>query len=125
MHVLSIVNCLHIIATEQIPYHILTVCDPRIATLLSWDTIDELHDSDQFPILIETYTAISQEINLVCWNLKQANGKVFTENLAQDFDPITGCNIDELVSAFTKKLFAAAEKHIGRRKTLNKKKVVP
>lgn len=61
----------------------LTICDPKIAPNLQWETLPTLYGSDHFPIKIQNCLQNNEKSipNKSKWDLKNANWDLFEETL--------------------------------------------
>lgn len=95
----------------------LTLADPRTATLLEWEPLETLYDSDHFPIKIDINIPINQDIecNNKTWNLKAADWNKFQELVDSQLGklkPMTN-NINKAATDFTNVIQNAAIEAVG------------
>jgi hypothetical protein len=58
----------------------LTLVTNNLANVFNWYVLDNLHDSDHFPIITEC-ECFSEDLDRPRWKIKQANWEFFQENL--------------------------------------------
>lgn len=94
----------------------LTFCDATLGPFLSWDTDEELYDSDHVPIHITNFHTRSktQPTTHPKFNYKKANWEQFYNLIQSELNPVANpfTDIDLAVQNFTKLLHKAAYKNI-------------
>lgn len=103
----------------------LSLCDPPLSPLLTWDVLPHLFDSDHFPIIIINEPK-SNPNPIERWKLKNANWSQFqelVENNLCDLEP--NLDIDHEINIFTQVISQSATKCIGTTNQNNKRLPVP
>lgn len=105
----------------------LTICDPRIAPNIHWDTTNSLYGSDHYPLIITNLLKQKPiSTNNKRWKLKTANWQTFTEEMDKYQLPLTNnTQIDHIIEHFTDAINQAAEKSIEKYSNTPKKRQVP
>jgi ribonuclease HI len=105
----------------------LSFTTPENATTYTWEPLDDLHDSDHYPIKIETHpeqTIIHQTTQQ--WNFKRANWTEYQNYIDQNCYPILEYTDPETqVQQFTKIMIDAAELNIGYTQQRHRHNPVP
>lgn len=98
---------------------------------LNWQVIENLYNSDHFPILINFQNQNSNEfLHEPTWKFKKANWEEFTKTLERKIDflntPSENYNqIDKLISNFTNAIIESADLSIPKTSNKSHKKQVP
>ncbi|XP_072403009.1 uncharacterized protein [Diabrotica undecimpunctata] len=103
----------------------LSICDPKSAPKLSWQTADDLHDSNHFPIIIRdnTYDQVSVRSY---WRFNKANWPEFSKKSESLICKLPNSNnIDDSIKLFSDAIIKAALTHIGKTTISSRHKVVP
>lgn len=103
----------------------LSICDPTLSQLLTWDVLPHPYDSDHSPIIITNEPKINPNPT-VRWKLKNANWAQFknsVENNLSDFEP--NADVNQVIDSFTQILTQSANKYIGTAKQNSKHSPVP
>lgn len=110
----------------------LSIASATITEKLDWQVLDDLHDSDHYPILIQVNTnseATNQNNNNILknWNFKKANWELYRTELKNKTTSLEEPtidkkqNINQLCEDFNQLLFNTANLAIPRFKTKEKK----
>lgn len=97
----------------------LTLCSSNICQNYSWKTLEELYDSDHFPIIIDKISSKQDNIQpLERWKINdKTNWSLYQEEieekLQQAMEIIQDGNIDTTLEKFENILINSAKKHIG------------
>lgn len=105
----------------------LSFCSPTIASSATWEVLDDLCDSDHFPIKIIADTDGNHSISIPDrWNLKTTNWQAYSDDIAREVrDLVLPENIDEAVTKVNSIILDAATIHIGKITASSKNKAVP
>lgn len=104
----------------------LTICEPKIAPNLQWDTEIQLYGSDHFPLIINNLTKHKTVPNITKkWKISHANWEIYAEELNKLQINLKEKNIDDTIAILTQKINEASEKAIPQTKTNRIRKHVP
>lgn len=99
----------------------LSLANSKTAPTLSWEVIEDLHDSDHFPICINILNTPSRSEKLplyLKWNVKNANWSVFTQEVERLIAeiPQIQCNdnINIIVENYTTAIIKSAESTVKK-----------
>lgn len=99
----------------------LTICDPTIADSIEWNALEDLYDSDHFPITINVENSSTNiPIHRPRWKFQKADWDLYksyiNENLynLKKIEETTTYDINEIISNFEELIFNAASKSIPR-----------
>lgn len=105
----------------------LTLCDPRITSILHWDIIPSLNGSDHFPAIISNLLKTdTPQTKPTGWKLKTADWGKFTTEISKEnlyLEQTDDINIK--TNHFITKLKEIATNTIGIKKLNNNKRSVP
>lgn len=103
----------------------LTFSSPDIALMLEWEVLEDLYDSDHFPIHITLNTEKNHHPMQSKWKIKSANWDLFREltEISEPFPSPEPTNIDLVVDLLSKKIYNAANLAVGKTKPNSTRKV--
>lgn len=115
----------HLNCSHKTYSHIdVTLMTNNATNQFTWETIDDLHSSDHFPITISTdidnTTAMRPK-----WKMKEANWENFRENLKWDAEKSENTTINDLERKIREIILKAASKSIGKTTGNRSKKYNP
>ena len=94
----------------------LSICSPQLFLNFQWDTDDDLHGSDHYPIIINSTTP-QAEIKPPKWQFHKANWDTFKSHCEDKVKPGAFENSADQLEAFSNTIYAIAESCIPRSKT--------
>lgn len=113
--------------TGKLSHIDLSLCDPKSFPSLSWQVLDDLHDSDHFPIKISTLdNSIERHLTINKWRINSADWTSFQQSISSGIQQFRlSDSIEQTVSDFNQIIISAAEKYVGRTNFKAAKKYVP
>ncbi|CAK9795846.1 Probable RNA-directed DNA polymerase from transposon X-element [Anthophora plagiata] len=112
----------------------LTICSPRLSQYIKWETLNNLHDSDHFPIKISYEDNIPSfpTTHQTKWNIQKTNWPTFQSSIRYSLEEkgtvseIDPNQISESINEFETIIQTAANLAFGTIKTKNnRKRTVP
>lgn len=111
----------------------LTFASANIATKIEWNALEDLHDSDHYPILIsiQNQQTNSPEAYLKRWKVKKANWTQYRNAILAEISRLeaptnnTNLNIDTILTDFNNLITQAANESIPQTNGKQPKKQVP
>lgn len=89
----------------------LTLCSPRLSTIMLWEPLDDPHFSDHFPLKMSLNIPKTQLLLNQKWIINKADWEIFTRSVRF---PELPNDIDEAVEVLTSRIIEAANKSIPK-----------
>jgi ribonuclease HI len=123
-----------IIKNENLPTHIastnnrltaidVTLCTENLSDEFEWTVLDDVHNSDHFPILLTFNQYVQDMTRRQIFNIKKADWTKYRQNI--NFDDLDRTNIDTLTKDITNRILEAAKSSMPVSKGLQGRKKLP
>ncbi|XP_072384414.1 uncharacterized protein [Diabrotica undecimpunctata] len=105
----------------------LSISDPKSAPFLTWQSADDLFDSNHYPIIISNNCNGTASVKSY-WRLNKGNWPEYSkavDTLLLAHDHLIINDVDYLLTSITDTILSAAKTHIGKRSFSSNHKAVP
>ena len=101
----------------------LTFSTPSLAPILRWSVLENHHDTDHLPVMIEFAKIAANQNQTQRWQLERADWTLYQDNIQNFY--FTDDNIDNMVTTLTNAIIAATESAVPQTKNFSRPRTVP